>query len=159
MSDSTSSDAVVIERTLKAPVEVIWRMWTKSEDFRGWYGPKGVSVPVAQLDVRVGGQRLVCMEMDTAEGRHQMWTVGQHLEVVPNQRLVYTEDPSDEHGNVVDMPGTDGEGIPKSTKVIVTFKDLGGSTHLVLRHEGIPADSPGQMGWEQALDKLAANLA
>lgn len=159
MSDSTVSDAVVIERTFEAAVEVIWRMWTEPEDFQSWYGPKGASVPVAELDVRVGGQRLVCMEMRTPDGERRMWTVGEHLEVVPNERLAYTEHHSDEHGNVVEMPGSGGGDTPSGTKVIVTLEDLGGSTHMVLRHEGIPADSPGKVGWEQALDKLSGQVA
>lgn len=159
MSDSTASDAVVIERTFEAPIEVIWRMWTDPADFKSWYGPRGATVPVAELDVQVGGQRLVCMEMETPEGSRKMWTVGEHLEVVPNERLVYTEQHSDEHGNVVEAPGAAGVAMPSSTKVIVTLENLGGSTRMVLRHEGIPADSPGKMGWEQALDKLADQLA
>lgn len=159
MSDNTTTEAVVIERIIGAPVDVLWRMWTKPVDFQQWYGPQGASVPVAELDVRVGGQRLICMEMDTPDGTRQMWTVGEHLEVVANKRLVYTESHSDEHGNVVEMPGGEGGDTPHSTKVIVTLEDLGDRTRMVLRHEGIPADSPGRIGWEQALDKLEAKLA
>ena len=151
MTENTSiEDAVVIEREFEASVDVIWRMWTVPEDFARWYGPNGASVPVAEIDLRVGGQRLICMEMETPQGLHQMWTVGEHLEVKPNERLVYTEAHSDEVGNV--KPPAPGQ--PGETKVVVTLQDLGGKTRMVLRHEGIPADSPGRMGWEQALAKL-----
>ena len=104
------TDAVVIERTFDAPVELIWRMWTDPELFRTWYGPAGATIPVAHMDVRVGGIRHVCMEMQTPNGPMQMWFVGEHREVIENERLVYTESMSDEAGNVVDpvamgMPG------------------------------------------------------
>ena len=102
MSDNTvSKDAIVIERTFDAPVDLIWKMWTQAEHFKNWYGPTGFSIPVAELDVRVGGKRLVCMEMQTPERTMKMWTTGAHLAVVPNQRLVYTESPADENGNAL----------------------------------------------------------
>ena len=37
--------------------------------------------------------------------------------------------------------------------------ELDGSTRMVMTHAGIPADSPGAMGWNMALDKLEAHLA
>jgi uncharacterized protein YndB with AHSA1/START domain len=61
MTDSNASqDAVVIEHTFDAPADLIWQMWTEPEHFMMWYGPDGVTVPVAKMDVRVGGGRLVC---------------------------------------------------------------------------------------------------
>ena len=63
--------------------------------------PDGATIPVAKMDVRVGGTRLVCMEMDTPGGPMQMWFTGEYREVVENERLVYTESMSDENGNVL----------------------------------------------------------
>ena len=54
-----STDAVVIERTLDAPIDVVWRMWTDGDEFARWYGPAGASIPVADIDARVGGRRRV----------------------------------------------------------------------------------------------------
>jgi len=51
-------NSVVIERTLDAPVEMVWKLWTESEHFAAWYGPQGASIPTAEMDVRVGGTRL-----------------------------------------------------------------------------------------------------
>ena len=59
------------------------------------------SIPVAKMDVPVGGSRLVCMEMQTPQGPMQMWFTGEYLEVIDNERLVYTESMADEHGNLV----------------------------------------------------------
>jgi len=156
MSDSTiSKDAVVIERTFDAPIDLIWQMWTQPELFKKWYGPKGFTVPVAELDVRVGGKRLVCMEMQTPDRSMKMWTTGEHTEVVLNRRLVYTESPADENGNIV-SPSAMGmpDGYPATTEVTVLLEDLGGRTKMVMTHAGVPAGSAGNAGWEQAFDKL-----
>jgi uncharacterized protein YndB with AHSA1/START domain len=155
MNDVDSSDPVVIERIVDAPVERIWQMWTVAEHFQSWYGPTGATIPVAKMDVRVGGARLICMEMQTANGPMQMWFAGEYLEVVENERLVYTEALSDETGSV---SGTDGPGGHDVTEVRVEVAALEGRTRMVLTHVGIPAGSPGAMGWNMAFDKLAALL-
>jgi uncharacterized protein YndB with AHSA1/START domain len=155
----SSEDAVVIERTLDAPVELIWQMWTDPEHFASWYGPDGASIPDARMDVRVGGTRLVSMLVQTPRGAMTMCFTGEYLEVVQNKRLVYTESMSDENGTVIaptdlGMP----EGHPTTTEVRVELDDLGGRTRMVMTHAGIPAGSPGAAGWTMALDKLAAHV-
>ena len=157
--DNASADAVVIERTFDAPVKLIWQMWTVPDHFKAWYGPGGATIPVANMDVRVGGSRLVCMEMQTPDGPMQMWFSGEYREVVENERLVYTESMSDENGNVsspsdMGMP----EDHPMTTEVRVDLEDVGGRTKMVLTHAGIPVDSPGAAGWKMALDKLAGHI-
>lgn len=158
MTRSTvTTEAVVIERTFDAPIELVWQMWTEPEHFKQWYGPQGFTVPVANMDVCVGGKRLICMA--SPDGRMKMWTTGEYVEIVPNVRLVYTDSPADEHGNVVSpvavgMP----EGYPETTEVTVLLEDLGGRTKMVMTHAGIPADSPGAGGWNQAFDKLGAHI-
>jgi uncharacterized protein YndB with AHSA1/START domain len=153
-------DAVVIERTFDAPVELVWAMWTDPEHFAGWYGPEGATIPVAQMDVRVGGNRLVCMEVSTPAGPMQMWFAGEYLEVVENDRLVYTESMSDEHGNVAAPADTGApDGHPTTTEVRVVLEAVGGRTKMVMTHVGIPSDSPGAAGWAMAFDKLTARIA
>lgn len=149
-------DSVVIERTFNAPIELIWQMWTMPEHFSAWYGPMGAKIPVAKLDVQVGGTRHICMEMETPNGPMQMWFVGEFREVTPNTRLVYTDGMSDEAGNVI-SPAQMGmpEGHPETTEVIVELEDLGGTTKMTMTHVGVPADSPGAGGWGMAFDKLS----
>jgi uncharacterized protein YndB with AHSA1/START domain len=160
MTDNSGSlDAVVIERSFDAPVDLIWRMWTDPEHFKAWYGPDGATIPVARMDVWVGGSRLVCMEMQTPDGSMRMWFTGEYREVVENERLVYTEFMSDENGNTVSPPSGMLEGHPTTTEVRVELEDLGGRTKMVMTHTGIPAGSPGAAGWAMALDKLAARVA
>jgi uncharacterized protein YndB with AHSA1/START domain len=153
MSDTNSKDAVIIERTFEAPQALIWQMWTDAEHFKQWYGPQGFTVPVADMELRVGGKRLVCMA--SPDGSMKMWTTGEYVEIVPTERLIYTESPADEHGNVVSpeamgMP----EGYPATTEITVLLEDLGERTKMVMTHAGVPADSGAGGGWNQAFDKL-----
>jgi uncharacterized protein YndB with AHSA1/START domain len=160
MTDSSvPQDAVVIERSFDAPPALLWQMWTAPEHFKEWYGPDGVTVPVAKMDVRAGGSRLVCLEMNTPAGLRRMWFTGEYREVVENRRLVYTESMSDENGNVLSRSDLGlPPGHPATTEVTVELQDLGGRTKMVLTHTGIPADSPGAAGWATAFGKLAARL-
>ena len=158
MTDSNvSEDAVVIERTFDAPKDLIWKMWTLPEHFKKWYGPKGFTVPVAEMDNRVGGKRLICMA--SPDGSMKMWTTGEYVEIVPKERLVYTESMADENGNVV-SPSAMGmpDGYPATTEVTVLLEDLGGRTKMVMTHAGVPASSGAGGGWEQAFDKLAEHI-
>jgi uncharacterized protein YndB with AHSA1/START domain len=152
-------NAVVIERRFNASVGLIWKMWTDPEHFKAWYGPTGATIPVARMDVRVGGTRLVCMEMQTPKGPMQMWFTGEYLEVVEPERLVFTDSMSDENGQVLSptemgMP----EGHPTTTEVRVDLQDDGGNTKMLMTHVGIPRDSPGATGWTMAFDKLTAHV-
>src|SRR5207253_6411282 len=125
-----------------------------------WFGPTVATIPVAKMDVRVGGSRLVCMEVQTPAGRRSMWFAGEYLQVVANQLLVYTEFISDENGNVVSPSETGmSDGHPTTTEVRVELEQLAGVTKMVMTHVGIPSDSPGAAGWSMALDKLAARVA
>src|SRR5437870_7545041 len=102
--DDGSQDAVRIELSFDAPVDLIWQMWTDPVHFASWYGPDGATIPVARMDVRVGGTRLVSMEVTTPGGPMQMWFTGEFREVVERKRLVYTESMSDQNGNVLSPP-------------------------------------------------------
>ena len=159
MAEINPIGAVVIERTFEAPASLLWQMWTDPEHFAAWYGPTGASIRVVTMDVRVGGIRMVCMEMPTANGAMQMWFTGEHRDVVVNRRLVYTESMCDEHGTLL-SPAEMGmpEGHPATTEVIVELEDHGQFTKMTMTHVGIPADSPGAAGWMMALDKLAARV-
>ncbi len=155
MTDNTiSENTVAIERTFDAPVDLIWQLWTQPEHFKQWYGPEGFSVPVAQMDVQVGGKRLVCMEVPTEDGTMTIWTTGEFTEISPTTRLVYTESMADEHGNVVQQAG-----YPHNTVVTVQLEDLGGRTKMTMTHAGLPGNADGANGgWNQSFDKLVAYL-
>jgi uncharacterized protein YndB with AHSA1/START domain len=158
MNDSNATqNAVMIERTFDAAVELIWNMWTDPTHFQRWYGPNGFTVPVAEMDLRIGGRRLICMA--SPDGSMKMWTTGKYTAIDPVSRLSYTESMSDEAGNVL-SPSAMGmpEGHPETTEVTVLLEDLDGRTKMTMTHAGIPADSPGAGGWNQAFDKLTRHV-
>ncbi len=154
MTDNDATKSVVIERTFDAPVRLIWQMWVSAQHFQAWYGPTGASIPVAEMDVRVGGRRLICMAMDTPNGPMQMWFTGEYLEIDEYVRLVYTESMSDENGNVLD-PADMGMPGPAVTQITVELTDLGERTAMTMTHAGVAADSPGAAGWNMAIEKLS----
>lgn len=155
-SSNESAVPVVIERSFKAPIDLIWKMWSDPEHFKAWYGPQGATIPVAEFDVRVGGRRFVGMEVNTPNGAMQMWFTGEHLTVDEPNQLAYSESMSDENGTV-QSPSSMGmpEGHPTTTEVRVDLSVTGDLTKMVMTHMGIPAGSPGEMGWRMAFDKLA----
>jgi uncharacterized protein YndB with AHSA1/START domain len=161
MADDTDlHGAVVIERMVEAPAAFVWKLWTDPDEFAKWYGPGGATVSVREMDVRVGGSRFVGMEVDTPGGARRMWFIGEHREVNPDERLVYTESIADENGTVLSpaqmgMPADH----PATTEVTVELEDLGPRTRMVMTHRGIPADSPGAAGWHMAFDKMATLVA
>ncbi len=159
-ADTSTPEWAHFERTFEAPAELVWKMWTEADHFQRWYGPQGASIPVAKMDVRVGGSRLVCMEMQTPDGPMQMWFTGEYREVSPFTRLVYTDAMANEDGSMksateMGMP----EGTPMETEVVVELSEADGSTTMAMTHVGVPAGSPGEGGWAMAIDKLAALLA
>jgi uncharacterized protein YndB with AHSA1/START domain len=154
------SKDVRIDRTLKAPIDLIWALWTEPEHFANWYGPMGAKIPKADMDVRVGGRRHIAMAMDTPRGPMEMHFVGEYREVDSKTRLVYTEVMAHPDGTPMTpeqmgMPA----GAPMETSVVVELKDLGDSTHMVMTHINVPADSPGGQGWSMAIDKLEERVA
>ena len=151
---------VRIERHFNASVEAVWAMWTDPAKFQSWYGPMGMSVPVAEMDVAVGGTRKICMEMKSPERTMSMWFTGEYREISAPTRLVYTESMCDADGNVI-SPASMGmpEGTPEMTEVIVELSEVDGGTRMIMTHLGVPAGTPGEGGWMQAFDKLAEALA
>lgn len=156
---SENQDWVKIVRTFDAPIETIWAMWTDAEMFKKWYGPMGMSVPVAEMDVTVGGTRKVCMEMVRPDRTMTMWFTGVYKEVTAPTRLVYTESMCDADGNIM-SPADMGmpPGSPDVTEVIVALQADGDQTVMTMVHVGVPDGSPGAGGWNQVFDKLAGVL-
>ncbi|MEM7061352.1 MAG: SRPBCC domain-containing protein [Pseudomonadota bacterium] len=150
---------VKIERKFEAPIETVWEMWTNPDLFKQWYGPKSMGVPEAEMNVVVGGTRMICMEMNAPDSTRKMWFTGVYKEVNRPSRLVYTESMCDADGVII-PPESIGmpEGYPDITEVIIDLSESGGVTTMTMVHIGIPEGSPGEGGWNQAFDKLADAL-
>lgn len=106
---------LVVTRLFDAPPRLVSEAWTRAELFIQWWAPKSMGVPLrsCEMDVRVGGGYRLEFGHDAESA---MAFFGQYLEVVPGERLVWTN-------------AEDGD-APVTT---VTFADQGGKTLLVLR--------------------------
>jgi uncharacterized protein YndB with AHSA1/START domain len=150
---------VLITRLFDAPCELVWQAWTDSQYFKVWWGPKNYTCPFCEMDFRVGGKYLNCMR--SPEGR-DYWSTGVYLEIVPMERLVFTDCFADEEGNVV--PATHygmSSDFPLEMLVTVIFEDQDGKTKMTLRHSNLPTGPEGEgahEGWNQSFDKLAESL-
>lgn len=115
-----SDRELVISRIIDAPRDKVFRAWTDPELMTQWFAPRPWTTPVAETDVRPGGASLVVMR--SPEG-NEFPNRGVYLEVVENERLVFTDaytsawEPSEK---------------PFMT-VILTFEDEGGKTRYTAR--------------------------
>jgi uncharacterized protein YndB with AHSA1/START domain len=67
--------------------ELVWRAWTEPELLKQWFTPRPWETPVVEVDLRPGGVFRAVRRSPEGEENE---TVGSILEVVPNQRLVWT---------------------------------------------------------------------
>jgi len=156
---NATTQALVIERVLDAPRDLVWKAWSEPERFMRWWGPKGYTSPACKNDFRVGGTWLACMR--SPEGQ-DIWATGVYREIVELQRIVCTDNFADENGNVVPPShyGIPGD-FPDEMLIAVTFEEKDGKTRMTLRHAGLPAgdmrEAAGE-GWNESFDKLAVSL-
>ena len=110
---TTPSDReITVVRAFNAPRDLIWDCHTKPELLKRWMlGPPGWSMPVCEIDLRVGGAYRYRWRND-ADGT-EFGSSGVHREIVPFERIVTTES----------MEGFDGESINT-----LTFSEAGGRT-------------------------------
>jgi uncharacterized protein YndB with AHSA1/START domain len=144
---------LVLTRLIDAPPEKLFRAWTDPELLRQWFAPLPYTTPIAQLDVRPGGTGLIVMRGPDGT---EVPCKGVYLEIVENQRLVWTDaytnawEPSDK---------------PFMT-TIVTFEDEDRKTRYTARarhwtvadretHEKMGFHK----GWGQCADQLTALVA
>ncbi|MCH8095323.1 MAG: SRPBCC domain-containing protein [Chloroflexi bacterium] len=152
--DQLEEIQVEVSRTFEAPLELLWKAWTEPEHFMKWYGPKGFTAPTCEIDLREGGRHL--WSMLSPDGK-QMYSTGTYKEVVPMERLVYTDSYSDAEGNIISSAEM---GMPTTMDVTVTFEHADGKTTVTVSHVGYGASAEhAGMGWEQAFEKLASVLA
>ena len=119
---STPSETeVLVKRSFDAPVALVWRAYTEADLMRRWMlGPPGWSMPVCEMDLRVGGKYRWRWRSD--ENGQEFGFYGEYQEVTPHAKIVHTEyfDPGD-------IGGTMGE---KPALVSVTFEEVNRVTHM-----------------------------
>ena len=113
-----SDRELVVTRTFNAPPHIVFAAWTKPELLMKWWAPKsfGLSFVACETDVRVGGKCRFVFNVPNAPKPMEFF--GTYLDVVPNARLVWTNE-----------EGGEGSG-PVTT---VTFDEKDGTTVLVMR--------------------------
>ena len=83
-----SGNDLVLTRLIDAPRAKLYRAWTDPELLKQWFAPLPYTTPVVETDVRPGGATYIVMRgPDGAEFPNR----GVYLEVVENQRLVFTD--------------------------------------------------------------------
>jgi uncharacterized protein YndB with AHSA1/START domain len=146
-----SDREVVVTRTFDAPARLVFEAWTKPELFKQWWVPRsmGMTLRSCELDVRTGGKYRLVFGDDPA---NPMAFFGKYLDVVPNQRIVWTNEESGADGSVT----------------TVTFEEKNGKTTLVMSElyptkEALDAAGTGaQEAMNETfgqLDELLASLA
>lgn len=152
---NNANQELVISRIFDAPREVLWKAWTEPEQIKHWWGPKGFTSPIFDMDLRVGGAYINCMR--ASDGK-KIWGTGVYREIIEPELLVFTDSFSDAEGNLVPAAyyGMSGD-WPLELLVRVTFEQLDGLTKLTLHHIGIPAGENrdlAEAGWSESFDKL-----
>lgn len=95
--------SLFITRTFDAPHDLVFKAWTDPKLIANWWGPRGVTNPVCELDARPGGSIHIVMlagkELGDLKG--QKWPMkGIFNEVIPPKRIVFTSSAiEDEDGN------------------------------------------------------------
>ena len=108
---------IVITRVFDAPRELVWDAWTDPKHVVRWWGPRGFTTTIHEMDLRPGGVWRLTMHGPDGRDYYNNIVFG---EIVPPERLVYRHVPSE---------GTE----PVGHQTIVTFEARGNKTDLTLR--------------------------
>jgi uncharacterized protein YndB with AHSA1/START domain len=150
VTTSAEGRDLVLTRRVEAPRDKLFKAWTDPELLKQWFAPSPWTTPIVETDVRAGGSSLIVMR--SPEG-NEFPNHGVYLEVVENERLVFTNayskawEPSEK---------------PFMT-VILTFEDMNGDTRYtaLVRHWTI-ADREAHekmgfhQGWAICTEQLSA---
>ncbi len=161
----------MITRIIDAPRALVFRAWTEPRHLARWWGPRGFTNPVCELDVRPGGAYRIVMRAPPPEAVEYPLK-GVYREVVEPERLVMTMDCSEHPAAWHDLVKSNrqkGEDNPAGEMLTtVTFEEEGGGgkTRVTVRtrfESGAVRDAMLKMGmtegWSQSLERLGSHLA
>jgi uncharacterized protein YndB with AHSA1/START domain len=138
-----SERTVQLHRVLRTQPEKVYRAFLEAGAMAKWLAPYGFTCTVHHLEARVGGSFRMSFHNFTSGNGHSFG--GEYLELVPNQRIRYTdkfEDPN----------------LPGVLEVTVTLTPVLCGTELRITQSGIPDVIPLEMcylGWQESLAQLA----
>jgi uncharacterized protein YndB with AHSA1/START domain len=143
---------VIITRVFDAPRALVWAAWTDPKQMAQWWGPKGFTNPVCEMDVRVGGK--IRIDMRAPDGIIYPMT-GTFRDVYVPARLVFMAEARDHAGKAL-----------LESLTTVTFAEEGGKTKLTVHAHavGLAPIAPQMLagmeaGWTQSIEKLEDLLA
>jgi uncharacterized protein YndB with AHSA1/START domain len=146
-----STNTVSLHRVLRATPERVFRAFTDADAMAKWLPPHGFTGKVHHLDPKVGGTFRMSFTNLSSGQSHAFG--GEYLEVVPNERLRYTD--------TFDDPN-----MPSVMVSTVTLSPVACGTDLHVVQEGIPDMIPAEacyLGWQESLTLLTllveANVA
>ena len=143
---------LVLERVVDVPVELVWAAWTRPEHIRKWFTPAPWTTTDCEIDLRPGGMFRTTMR--SPEGK-EFPNMGCYLEVIPNQRLVFTD---------TLLPGYRPSAKPFFTGIITLEPHGGGTRYTAIALHGDEATRKQHEamgfhdGWGKALDQLVAHM-
>ncbi|HET6720458.1 MAG TPA: SRPBCC family protein [Rhodocyclaceae bacterium] len=138
-----AAGTVRFHRVLRAPPERVYRAFLDPDAMAKWLPPDGFTGKVIEMDARVGGGYRMSFTNFTTQQSHAFG--GQYLELVPNEKLAYTD-------------RFDDSNLPGLMKTTVVLKAVACGTELNIVQEGIPEVIPVEMcylGWQDSLVLLA----
>ncbi len=139
MSDRT----VRLHRVLRTPPEKIYRAFLDADALSKWLPPYGFTCKVHHLEAHAGGSFHMSFSNFTSGNSHSFG--GEYLELVPNERIRYTDKFDD-----ANLPGV--------MEVTVSLKPVLCGTDVSIAQAGIPELIPLEMcylGWQESLAQLA----
>jgi len=125
---NASGKAFVLTRTLKAPRELVWKMFTQPEHLMHWWGPKGFTMHHAKMELRTGG--VFHFGLKAPDG-YEMWARFLFREIKAPERLAFLNSFSDPQGKVARAPMSDT--WPLLMLNVITFDEQGEQTIVTLR--------------------------
>jgi len=137
------ANTVRLHRVIAAKPEKVYRAFVEPDATASWLPPFGFTSTVQELDARVGGRHKMSFRNFTTGNSHAFG--GEYLELVPGERLVYTD-------------RFDDPNLPGEMKVTVTLKAVSVGTEISVEQDGIPDVIPLEacyLGWQESLRKLA----
>ncbi|HEU4625066.1 MAG TPA: SRPBCC family protein [Steroidobacteraceae bacterium] len=138
-----SANTVRLHRVLRAKPDKVFRAFTDAEALARWLPPHGFTCKVDQLDAKVGGSFKMSFRNFTSGNRHSFG--GKYLELVPNERLKYTD-------------AFDDPNLPGEILTTVMLRAVSCGTELNVVQEGLPEAIPTEqcyLGWQESLEYLA----
>src|ERR1044072_817821 len=116
-----------ISRTFDAPQALVWKVHTEAEHLMHWWGPKGMNMKHASVDLKPGGMFLY--GIDAPDGS-EIWGRFVYQEISPISKLVYVTSFSDKNGGITRHPMA--PTWPAEMMTVVELSEENGKTTLKL---------------------------